>query len=174
MALKLYGVSPFLHGRVPSLRALPFNLTFSGHIQRLDLSWEDMPLSIVYLYAPSSSDQCVDFHARHLLPALLVDGQILMERDFSCVASDLDFIPNAFGSRAFGYAGGLQLVEETHGLHDAWRELHTALRAFTRTCASNLTGGRLDRRLLTCALLPYLGGAKEVAGLPGDHQAMAI
>ena len=97
-----------------------------------------------------------------------------MGGDFNCVASDLDVTPNALGSRRVGYAGGLQLVEETHALHDAWRELHPGSRGITHTCASNLSGGRLDRWLLSPALLPSLGRAEEVAGLPGDHQAVAI
>jgi exonuclease III len=146
----------------------------SGRILRLDFTWEALPLSVVCVYAPSSSEERVSFYALHLLPALPVDRHILLGGDFNCVAGDLDVTPNALGSRRVGYSGGLQLVEETHGLLDAWRELHPGVRGITHTCASNLSGGRLDRWLLSSALLPSLGKAEEVTGLPGDHQAVAI
>ena len=146
----------------------------SGRILRLDFSWASLPISVVCVYAPSSAEERSAFYAHRLLPALPVNRNVVMGGDYNCVASDLDVTENALGSRRVGYAGGLQLVEETHGLHDAWRELHPGLRGITHTCASNLSGGRLDRWLLSSSLLPSLGKAEEVLGLPGDHQAVAI
>ena len=146
----------------------------SRRILRLDFSWASLPISVVCVYAPSSAEERSAFYARRLLPALPVNRNVVMGGDYNCVASDLDVTQNALGSRRVGYAGGLQLVEETHGLHDAWMELHPGLRGITHTCASNLSGGRLDRWLLSSSLLPSLGKAEEVLGLPGDHQAVAI
>ena len=155
-------------------------------ILRLDFSWETPPISVVCVPLPAPRSiastslliACCQFYPSIATSFCSSEGRGLQlckdhpppRASLNCLASDLDVTPNALGSSRVGYTGGLQLVKETHEPHDAWRELHPGLRGNTQpvhpTCPAAW--------LLSSALLPSLGRAKEGEGPPGDHQAVAI
>ena len=97
-----------------------------------------------------------------------------MAGDFNCVSGDLDVTPNALGRRRTGYLGGLQLVEETYGLTDVWRDQHPGERAITHVCASDRSGARLDRWLLSLDVLHVAQQSEIWEGLPGDHLGVTL
>jgi exonuclease III len=145
-----------------------------GRLIRVDFTWEDHPLTVIGVYAPSVSADRSTFFVDSLLPFLPQDRQVLLGGDFNCVPSDLDVTPNARGRRRTGYIGGLQTVEETFELIDAWRELHPSEISITHTCFSHGSGARLDRWLTSPAFRAMLTDCRIVDGLPGDHQAVAL
>ena len=145
-----------------------------GRLLRIDLSWEDRPITVVGVYAPSVAGERQDFFLTSLSPLLPFDRQVIVGGDFNCVAGDLDVTRNAQGRRRTGYAGGLQTVEDTFGLTDAWRVLHPSETVVTHTCTSHGSGARLDRWLTSAALQPLLSDSRLVEGLPGDHTAVAL
>ena len=81
---------------------------------------------------------------------------------------------NAQGRRRSGYTAGLQTIEETYGLVDAWRERHPGRRDITHVCASDMSGARLDRWLVSLDLLLLTQQADILEGLPGDHCGVSI
>jgi exonuclease III len=144
-----------------------------GRLLRIDFSWEDQPITVIGVYAPSVAGNRQDFFLSSLSPLLPSDRQVFVGGDFNCVAGDMDVTPNAHGRRRTGYVGGLQVVEETFGLIDAWRVLHPSETSITHTCSSHGSGARLDR-WLTSAALQLLTDSRLVEGLPGDHTAVAL
>lgn len=145
-----------------------------GRLLRVDFIWEERPLTVISVYAPCLSGERQTFYLDSLSPLIPEDRQVMLGGDFNCVASDLDVTPNARGRRRTGYAGGLQAVEETFELIDAWRELHPAEVSITHTCFSHSSGARLDRWLTSSAFRAMLTDSSIVDGLPGDHQAVAL
>ena len=109
-----------------------------------------------------------------LLHCLPQRGGILMGGDFNCVSTDLDVTANAAGRRRTGYTEGLQLVEETFSLRDTWREQHPDAREITHTCASDHSGARLDRWLLSTDMLQSVHSTAIHSGLPGDHLGVVV
>lgn len=156
----------------------PCNLTTSeeseGRILRIDLSWGELPLSIISVYAPSLAEHRNDFYLNHLMHAIPQSRHILIGGDFNCVADDLDVTPNALGTRRTGYVGGLHTVQQTFGLTDVWRDQHPTQRSITHVCASSLTGARLDRWLVSTDVLFHCSNTDTVEGLPGDHTAISM
>ena len=109
-----------------------------------------------------------------LLPVIPHHGHVLMGGDLNCVGTDLDVTPNAAGRRRTGYVQGLQLVEDTFGLTDAWREQHPGVRQITHTCAADSSGARLDRWLVSTDILHHVRHTDIMMGLPGDHLGVVI
>lgn len=145
-----------------------------GRFLRLDFTWEDQGFSVVNVYAPSQSAHRRAFFLGDLAPALPADRHILLGGDFNCVSSDLDVTPNAIGTRKTGYIDGLRVVEDTHDLQDAWRELFPGVRGISHTCHASHTGGRLDRWLVPAILMPLIQKTDYVLGYPGDHQGVTL
>ena len=145
-----------------------------GRLLRVDFAWEDRPMTVISIYAPSIAADRQQFFLDSLSPLVPQDRQVLLGGDFNCVGTDLDVTRNAWGRRRTGYIGGLQMVEETFGLIDAWRELHPSDVSITHTCISHGSGARLDRWLTSPAFRPMLTDSRIVDGLPGDHQAVAL
>ena len=145
-----------------------------GRLLRIDFRWEDQPITVVGVYAPSVAGERQDFFLSSLSPLLPSDRQVFVGGDFNCVAGDADVTQNAQGRRRTGYVGGLRVVEETFGLVDAWRTLHPFETSITHTCSSHGSGARLDRWLTSAALQPLLTSSRLVEGLPGDHTAVAL
>ena len=152
----------------------PPAIQHDGRILRVDFQWQQKPLTVVGVYAPSIPAERVQFFTQQLLHFLPQQGGILTGGDFNCVSSDFDVTPNAAGSRRTGYLSGLQLVEETFGLRDAWREQHPGIRDITHTCASDHSGGRLDRWLLSLDLIQSVHSTDIHSGLPGDHLGVVV
>ena len=120
-----------------------------GRILRVDFTWQQQRLTVVAVYAPSTGLDRQGFFRDLLLPVIPHHGHVLVGGDFNCVGSDLDVTPNAVGRRRTGYVQGLQLVEDTLSLMDAWREQHHGMRQITYTCAADPSGARLDRLLVS-------------------------
>ena len=97
----------------------------------------------------------------------------LVAGDFNCVSGDLDVTLNASGRLRTGYLGDLQLMEETYGLIDVWRDQHPGERAITHVCASDHSEARLDRWLLLLDVLHVAQQSEMWEVLPGDHAAAA-
>ena len=75
-----------------------------GRILRVDFQWQQQPLTVIGVYAPSISAQRASFFREQLLQCLPQRGGILMGGDFNCVSTDLDVTANAAGRRKTGYA----------------------------------------------------------------------
>lgn len=146
----------------------------AGRVLRADFTWLEQPLTVLGVYAPSQASDRRSFFTDSLLPLLPQHSRILMGGDFNCVCSDLDVTTNAQGRRRTGYLGGLQLVEETYGLLDAWREQHPGQRDVTHVCASDASGARLDRWLVASDILLLTRRVDILEGLPGDHLGVSI
>ena len=152
----------------------PPAIEHDGRILRVDFQWQQMQLSVVNVYSPSTSADRAAFFREQLLHYLPQQGGILVGGDFNCVSTDLDVTANAAGRRRTGYLGGLQLVEETYSLRDAWREQHPGTREITHTCASDQSGARLDRWLLSTDLIHSAHSTDIYPGLPGDHLGVVV
>ena len=75
------GVAILTRARVVLTDAVVYSDNSSAHIVRLDFSRESMPISVVCVYAPSSSGKRVNFYANQLLPALPVDPHVVVGRE---------------------------------------------------------------------------------------------
>lgn len=140
----------------------------------MNFTWQDQPLTVVSIYAPSLAADTQTFFTQSLLPVFPQAGNLLMGGDYNCLACDLDVTLNASGRRRTGYANGLQLVEETLGLNNAWRAQHPSIRAITHTCVSDTSGAKLDRWLVSTVILHYVQSSQILEGLPGDHLGVGI
>ena len=166
------GVAILLRDRASLQDVTQHSLTAAQHqgrLLRVDFSWQQQPLTVVAVYAPSTATDRQDFFSELLLPVLPQHGHVLMGGDYNCVGADLDVTPNAAGRRRTGYVQGLQLVEDTFGLADAWREQHPGVRQITHTCAADTSGARLDRWLVSTDILHHVRQTDIIVGLPGDH-----
>ena len=67
-----------------------------------------------------------------------------------------------------------QLVEETFSLKDAWREQHPGIKEITHTCASDRSGARLDRWLISTDMIQSVHSTDIYSGLPGDHLGVVV
>ena len=82
------------------------------------------------------------------------------------MASELDTVKATPTSRRIaGYAGALQVVQESGCLQDVWRTLNQTRTAFTLSAHG---GGRLDTRLASPKLRPLCHMAGIHDDLPGD------
>ena len=171
------GVAILFRDRVSLEDTAQHSLTATQHqgrILRVDFSWQQQPLTIVAVYAPSTATDRQGFFRDLLLPVIPHHGHVLMGGDLNCVGTDLDVTPNAAGRRRTGYVQGLQLVEDTFGLTDAWREQHPGVRQITHTCAADSSGARLDRWLVSTDILHHVRHTDIIMGLPGDHLGVVI
>ena len=139
-----------------------------GRILRVNFTWQQQQLTVVAVYALSTGPDRQGFFRDLLLPVVPHHGHFLVGRDSNYVGSDLDVTPNAVGRRRTGYVQGFQLVEDTFGLMDAWREQHPGMRQITHTCAADSSGERLGRWLVSTDVLHRVRRTEVVVGLPGD------
>ena len=151
--------------------AWPLSLLGKHHSsQRLCTVRSSRPGSNVHLAPPGD----------HLLPSLAAEWQLLLGRDFTCIADQLDILDpaGAASGRMAGYYDGLRIVETEHQLYDVWWDRHPAGRTFTHAGTAGLSAARLDRWLLSQQLRPWVstasGSLTQTAGYPGDHIGVSV
>jgi len=151
-----------------------------GRFARVDASLYDQPITLACLHAPNAVVERRAFFER--LPDWLPsDGRLLaIGGDFNCVASpDLDCVygpqgPPAANTRLGGFPA-LRAVMQQLDLHDVWREQHPTDRDVTHVSASACSAARLDRWLVSGALLRAGHTAVEPhAGIATDHLPVTL
>ena len=127
-----------------------------GRVVRVDFTHCGQPLSLVGCYAPNTGTERTAFFRDALAPLLPQDRRILLGGDLNCVtlaADRTDGAARPVSSRHDG-ADALLALSSSHGLQDVWREAAGPnLVDFTHWSGSANTGARLDRWLVSAALL---------------------
>ena len=152
--------------------ATPEAVRGTGRILRVEFQWMERPFSIVNVYAPSLSAERADSFVIQLLTTIPKHVGAMVAGNW--VSDDLDVTPHALGRRRTGYLGGLQLVEETYGLPDVSRDQPPGERAITHVCASDRSGARFDRWLLSLDVLHVAQQSEIWEGLPGDYLEVTL
>lgn len=148
----------------------------AGRVVRVDGTLQDEPITLVNVYAPVEPENRADFFLNVLLPMLPTDRPLCIGGDFNCIADLRDQRSSSPSRhRLTGYAGGLEVVENSRDLVDAWRHQHpTNSTAFT--FVAQQSAARLDRWLISSSLLSRLERTNIdlATGLPGDHLPVSL
>ena len=147
----------------------------AGRVVRVDGTIQDRPLTLVNVYAPCECDQRAAFFLTTLHPMLPRDVPVCVGGDFNCISEPRDQQGCTTQGRLTGYQGGLEVVQDSLDLVDAWRHQHPTAIGFTHVGSSGSTG-RLDRWLVSSQLLDRVQRTRieTAAGLPGDHLPVSI
>ena len=150
----------------------------NGRVLAVDFTLGETAFTVVSVYAPVEQANRVAFFTDCLAPVLPEDRQLLVGGDFNCVSDPLWDQQGHAGAapRTVGYPGGLVEVEAAHDLIDVWREKHPGQHGFTHIAANGhgQSAARLDRWLVSAALVDCCSREGFAHGLPGDHTGVCV
>jgi exonuclease III len=159
----------------PMFQDLSKTQVAEGRLLRVDCTIHGEAYTFVCVYAPAEPAQRADFFTRALreaLPPPAAGRRLLVGGDFNVILdAELDCINPAprGGSRRQG-APELQALMEDFGLVDVWRQQRPAGHDFTHWSASAGSGARLDRWLVSGAVVDLATSSiGALPPVPSDH-----
>jgi exonuclease III len=166
--LTLFRHSPLLS----QLQQVQLPPSAAGRVLRVDGVLAGMAVSFINVYAPARQREQLPFYTDVLPQCLPAPGQrqVIMGGDFNVICQASDYV--SFGSVGAGrgmtraqHPAALRLLAIMQGdnhahpgpwLVDTWRALHPDAVDFTCMAAGRQSASRLDRWLLSPALVPLL------------------
>jgi exonuclease III len=168
------------------LHASDFAVTaaIEGRLLAVSCQILGQPFHFVNVYAPhQASERCTFFSTvlqMRLPPASShANTTSIWGGDWNCIeCPDLDQ-SGASQARESGFHDALSPVLAEHGMHDAFRTMHPAKRAFSfaKVTAAYSTFSRLDKFYVSDSCVPHLHAAKYEDSLPSsgvDHRACIL
>ena len=131
---------------------ITFQTDYEGRIVICDLTFEDQPLRIICLYAPTDGSERIAFFPT-LDRYLVTRRHVILGGDLNCLLNlDLD---KRGGNSNLGGTGAPELRQLLHKFHlvDAWRVQHPLVRAYTWHNKANTIECRLDKFYVSADLI---------------------
>ncbi len=88
----------------------------SGRTLLVAFTFSGQPYTVACIYAPAAAAERSHYYTQELLTSLPADRQLLVGRDFNCIAGKQDMLDPAgqAGQRTHGYWTGLRRVQTDH------------------------------------------------------------
>ena len=152
------------------------NLVFydpNGRFLILNCKINDVPLTLVNLYAPNNDDP--DFLLEVFAEIDKFDNSsLIIGGDFNAVISALDYQGTRQQHSNSKVSDMLSDLIEEYNLVDVWRHYHPSLRQYTRHQKTPRVLSRLDFILVSSNFLNNCTKSKIIPGIQSDHSVVFV